>query len=87
MARILLFPILLVFILGSHAFSQDNKVYGVVLNEQKEQIPFVTILEKGQKYSLAGLERLASTLQRPYCTHYTNKTLCSPRNIAYTIQS
>jgi hypothetical protein len=52
MVRILLFQILVFFVLGNTAFSQATKVYGVVLNEQNEQIPFVTIQEKGQKNSV-----------------------------------
>jgi len=34
---------------GIYAFSQSTTVTGVVLNEQNEQIPFVTVVEKGQK--------------------------------------
>ena len=34
---------------GIYAFSQSTTVSGVVLNEQNEQIPFVTVVEKGQK--------------------------------------
>ena len=44
--------ILLTFTLllsGIYAFSQSTTVSGVVLNEQNEQIPFVTVVEKGQK--------------------------------------
>ena len=44
--------ILLTFVLflsGSYAFSQSTTVSGVVLNEQNEQIPFVTVVEKGKK--------------------------------------
>ena len=37
------------FLSGIYAFSQNTTVSGVVLNEQNEQIPFVTVVEKGQK--------------------------------------